>query len=304
MIQVPIFHVNGDEPEAVVHCVKLAMECRQRFGQDVVIDMVCYRRHGHNEGDEPSFTQPLLYEKIRNKESVRKLYTEQLLARGILQRADVERIEADLLGAAAPGPRSHRDEARPGPTSRSSRAARGPASRAREPATDPATAVAGRAARAARGAPGDDAARFRRAPEARRDARAAAQGGGRGRSRSTGGSARRSPSATLLLEGSSVRLSGQDSCRGTFSHRHAALVDQKTGEEYVPLAHLSPQQARFEVYDSLLSEAAVLGFEYGYSVADPLTLTIWEAQFGDFANGAQVIIDQFIVVGPRRSGSA
>jgi len=293
MIQVPILHVNGDEPEAVVHCVKIAMEWRQRFGQDVVIDMVCYRRHGHNEGDEPSFTQPLLYEKIRNKESVRKLYTEQLLARGILQRADVERIEADLssqlrqaldrIVTKPPGPDEPFEPS--GPWAGFSRT---------EPEVDPVTVVpveqlAQLSERLAATPPGF-AVHPKLAAMLERRRKVVSEDGpidwGLGEALAFG---------TLLVEGTSVRLSGQDSCRGTFSHRHAAIVDQKTGEEYVPLAHLSPQQAHFEAYDSLLSEAAVLGFEYGYSDADPATLTIWEAQFGDFANGAQPIIDQFIV---------
>jgi 2-oxoglutarate dehydrogenase E1 component len=293
MIQVPIFHVNGDEPEAVVHCVKIAMEWRQRFGQDVVIDMICYRRHGHNEGDEPSFTQPLLYEKIRRKESVRKIYTDQLIARGILQQVDVERIEADLsaqlrqaldrIETKPPGPDEPYEPS--GPWRGFSRT---------EPEADTATAVpveqlAQLSERLATTPPGF-AVHPKLAAMLERRRKVVAENGA-----IDWGLAEALAFGTLLVEGSSVRLSGQDSVRGTFSHRHAALVDQKTGEEYMPLAHLSAQQARFEAYDSLLSEAAVLGFEYGYSGADPSTLTIWEAQFGDFTNGAQPIIDQFIV---------
>jgi len=290
MIQAPILHVNGDEPEAVVHCVKIAMEWRQRFGQDVVIDMVCYRRHGHNEGDEPSFTQPLLYEKIRNKESVRKLYTEQLLARGILQRADVERIEADLSAQL----RQALDRIVTRPPAPNELRVSQPGVARPESEADPATAVAverlAQLAERLAATPPGFAVHPKLVAMLERRRKVVAEDGpidwGLGEALAFG---------TLLVEGTSVRLSGQDSCRGTFSHRHAAIVDQKTGEEYVPLAHLSPQQARFEVYDSLLSEAAVLGFEYGHSIADPSTLAIWEAQFGDFANGAQVIIDQFIV---------
>jgi 2-oxoglutarate dehydrogenase E1 component len=293
MIQVPILHVNGDEPEAVVHCAKIAMEWRQRFSQDVVIDMVCYRRHGHNEGDEPSFTQPLLYEKIRRKESVRKLYTDQLIARGILQQADVERIEADLsaqlrealdrIETRSPGPDEPYEPS--GPWRGFSRT---------EPDEDPVTAVAveqlAQVAERLATTPSGFAVHPKLASMLERRRKVVAEDGP-----IDWGLAEALAFGTLVVEGSSVRLSGQDSARGTFSHRHAAIVDQKTGEEYVPLAHLSAQQARFEVYDSLLSEAAVLGFEYGYSLADPSTLTIWEAQFGDFANGAQAIIDQFIV---------
>ena len=294
MIQVPILHVNGDEPEAVVHCVKIAMEWRQRFGQDVVIDMVCYRRHGHNEGDEPSFTQPLLYEKIRRKESVRKLYTDQLIARGILDAGRCRAHRGRSLGAAAPGPRSDRNQAARARRALRADAVPGAASRARSPRRIPSRRSRSSSWRRSR----SDWRRRRTAfavhPKLaamlERRRKVVAEDGP-----IDWGLAEALAFGTLLVEGSSVRLSGQDSRRGTFSHRHAAIVDQKTGEEYMPLAHLSPQQARFEVYDSLLSEAAVLGFEYGYSLADPSTLTIWEAQFGDFANGAQVIIDQFIV---------
>ena len=292
MIQVPIFHVNGDDPEAVIFCVRLAMAYRARFHEDVVIDLVCYRRHGHNEGDEPSFTQPLLYEKIRAKDPVRRLYTEELLATGLLREEDVTRIEADfeaqleralaLIDTRPPGPDEPYEP-------------RGPwAGFARvRPEEEPDTGVPIEslthiAERIATLPPGFVAHRkLGSLLEKRR--KVVADGGavdwGAGEALAFG---------SLLLEGYGVRLSGQDSTRGTFSHRHAALVHQETGEEYAPLAHLAEEQGRFEVYDSLLSEAAVLGFEYGYSLADPNTLTIWEAQFGDFANGAQVIIDQFI----------
>jgi 2-oxoglutarate dehydrogenase E1 component len=292
MIQVPIFHVNGDDPEAVIYCVRLAMAYRARFHEDVVIDLVCYRRHGHNEGDEPSFTQPLLYEKIRAKDSVRRLYTEDLLATGLLREEDVTRIEADfeaqleralaLIDTRPPGP-DEPYELR-GPWSGFARV---------RPEEEPDTGVPIEslthiAERIATLPPGFVAHRkLGSLLEKRR--KVVADGGavdwGAGEALAFG---------SLLLEGYGVRLSGQDSTRGTFSHRHAALVHQETGEEYAPLAHLAQEQGRFEVYDSLLSEAAVLGFEYGYSLADPNTLTIWEAQFGDFANGAQVIIDQFI----------
>jgi len=292
MIQVPIFHVNGDDPEAVVHCVREAMAYRQRFHEDVVIDMICYRRHGHNEGDEPSFTQPLLYERIRRMESVRRTYTEMLLERGILRREDVERIEDDLSGQL--------DRALD-------------VIETRPPGPDEPYEPRGPWTGFSRIRPGEEAETGVRIEElARLAERIAALPPGFEPHRKLGalidkrrkvvsdgaaidwGTAEALAFGSLLLEGHSVRLSGQDSTRGTFSHRHAALVDQQTGVEYAPLAHLSPTQGRFEVYDSLLSEAAVLGFEYGYSVADPTTLTIWEAQFGDFANGAQVIIDQFI----------
>jgi len=292
MIQVPIFHVNGDDPEAVVHCVKLAMAYRDRFREDVVIDMVCYRRHGHNEGDEPSFTQPLLYEKIRARESVRKLYTEALLERGILRREDVDRIEEDLGGQLAralesietrpPGPDEPYEPR--GPWTGFSRTAT-----ESEESTGVPMEELTRLAERIGSVPSDFEVHKKLASLLEKRRKVVSEDGP-----IDWGIAEALAFGSLLLEGYGVRMSGQDSTRGTFSHRHAGVVDQRTGEEYLPLAHLSPSQGRFEVYDSLLSEAAVLGFEYGYSLAEPQTLTLWEAQFGDFANGAQVIIDQFI----------
>jgi 2-oxoglutarate dehydrogenase E1 component len=292
MIQVPIFHVNGDVPEAVVHCIKLAMEWRARFHEDVVIDIVCYRRHGHNEGDEPSFTQPLLYQKIRAKESVRKLYQQQLLDLGVLEPQDVERIEEDLnhqlshalevIETRPPGP----DEpyAPRGPWTGFERESSGECAE-----TGVAMEQLARLAERIGSAPSSFSVHAKLSLLLDKRSKVVAENGAidwaMGEALAFG---------SLLAEGTAVRLSGQDSCRGTFSHRHAVLVDQKTGEEYFPLDNVSPTQARFECYDSLLSEAAVLGFEYGYSLADPSTLTLWEAQFGDFVNGAQVIIDQFI----------
>ncbi|MGE4607648.1 MAG: 2-oxoglutarate dehydrogenase E1 component, partial [Myxococcota bacterium] len=292
MIQAPIFHVNGDDPEAVVHVVKLAMLYRSRFGEDVVIDLVCYRRHGHNENDEPSFTQPLLYEKIRQQNSVRQIYTDKLVQLGVLEREDADRIEIDLnnqlvhalevIETRPPGPDEPYEP-------------RGPWTgfeRTRD-TEDPETCVPiERLSRLAEGIgaiPSSFHAHPKLAKLMERRQKSVADGGpidwGMGEALAFG---------SLLVEGTPVRLSGQDSRRGTFSHRHAVIVDQKTEEAYLPLDHLSETQARFEAYDSLLSEAAVLGFEYGYSLADPSTLTIWEAQFGDFANGAQVIFDQFL----------
>jgi 2-oxoglutarate dehydrogenase E1 component len=291
MIQAPVFHVNGDDPEAVVHCVKLALEYRQRFHGDVVIDLVCYRRHGHNEGDEPSFTQPLLYERIRQRESVRKLYTESLLASGMLRPEDPPRIEQDLsqqleralaqIETKPPGP-DEPYETR-GPWTGFSRTAP-----AQEPDTGVPLAELMQIAEKIGTLPAGFEVHRKLGAMLEKRSKAIADGA------VDWATAEALAFGSLLLEGYHVRLSGQDSTRGTFSQRHAALVHQKTAEEYAPLDHLAPKQGRFHVYDSLLSEAAVLGFEYGYSVADPQTLTLWEAQFGDFANGAQVIIDQFI----------
>jgi 2-oxoglutarate dehydrogenase E1 component len=293
MIQVPIFHVNGDDPEAAVHCVRLAMAYRQRFGDDVVIDVVCYRRHGHNEGDEPSFTQPRLYQKIRRRPSVRKLYTERLIEQGLVSEDEAKRIEKDLsdqlqqalqvIHTRPPGPDEPYEPHGPWTGYQRVRAPE-------EPATAVPVETLARVAEGIGTVPPDFSvhAKLRTLLDKRRKAISddAPLDWAMGEALAFG---------SLVLDGYPVRLSGQDSSRGTFSQRHAVFVDQETGEEYTPLDHLDPQQARFEVYDSLLSEAGVLGFEYGYSLADPSTLTIWEAQFGDFANGAQVIVDQFIV---------
>jgi 2-oxoglutarate dehydrogenase E1 component len=293
MIQIPIFHVNGDDPEAVVHCARMAFAYRQRFGQNVLIDLVCYRRHGHNEGDDPSYTQPLMYEKIRNKESVRKLYTDKLLELGLLTDHDVGRIEEDLrnqlqqaLTVIKTRPPEPDEPYEPrGPWTGFSR---------RKPEEPPDTAVPVERLALAADRMGSVPSTFsvhpKLSPLLERRRKVVSES-----APIDWATAEALAFGSLVLEGTPVRLSGQDSTRGTFSQRHVVLVDQKTGEEYTPLAHLSQEQAPFEAYDSILSEAGVLGFEYGYSLADPSTLTIWEAQFGDFVNGAQVIIDQFIV---------
>jgi len=292
MIQIPVFHVNADDPEAVIHCVKLALAYRQRFGEGAVIDLVCYRRHGHNEGDEPSFTQPVLYEKIRNKVPVRKIYVQKLLSLGILNDEDVARIEKDLNDQLSRALQSIKTQP---PKPDEPYEPRGPwtgFSRTR-PVEEPETGVSvERLIQISEGlaqVPNDFHVHPKLAQLLERRRKAVAEGGP-----IDWALAEALAFGSLVLEGASVRLSGQDSSRGTFSQRHAVLVDTNTALEYTPLAHLSEDQARFEVYDSLLSEAAVLGFEYGYSLADPNTLTLWEAQFGDFANGAQVIIDQFV----------
>jgi len=293
MIQVPVFHVNGDDPEAVIHTVKLAMDYRRRFGDDVVIDMVCYRRHGHNEGDEPAFTQPLLYAKIRKRPSVRRLYTDKLVSEGTISDQEASHIEEDLnqqlqralqvIQTRPPGPDEPYDP-------------RGPWTGFARLRTDAAVETGVPLERLAQIAEGvatvPPAFQVHRKLQSMLDRRRKSVAANAPLDWAMGEAL---AFGSLVLDGYPVRLSGQDSSRGTFSHRHAVLVDQETGEEYTPLDHLSSDQARFEVFDSLLSEAAVLGFEYGYSLADPTTLTLWEAQFGDFVNGAQVIIDQFIV---------
>jgi len=292
MIQVPIFHVNGDDPEACVHVARLALEYRQRFGEDVVIDLVCYRRHGHNEGDEPRFTQPLLYDKIKKRSSVRQLYEQHLLEIGFLRDEDVKRIEQDRRDRLAhalqsiktkpPAPDEPYDPR--GPWTGFSRTDTG-----EDPETGVSVERLSQVAEALGTTPSDFHVHPKLGDMMEKRRKAVADDGpidwGLGEALAFG---------TLLAEGTPVRLSGQDSTRGTFSHRHAVLVDQQTGREYAPLANVSPTQARFDAFDSPLSEAGVLGFEYGYSLADPSTLVLWEAQFGDFVNGAQVIIDQFI----------
>ncbi|MBW2288853.1 MAG: 2-oxoglutarate dehydrogenase E1 component [Deltaproteobacteria bacterium] len=292
MIQVPIFHVNGDDPEAVVHCVKLAMSYRQRFGEDVVIDLVCYRLHGHNEGDEPDFTQPLLYSKIRSKDSVRQIYTRRLLEMGILQAEDAERVERDLKSQLAQALTSI-DSKLPEPEEGYEPHGGWKGFSRTAPDEEPETGLPIEKLIALSEKVGSLPAGFevhRKLAalfEQRRKvvAENAPVDWAMGEALAF---------ASLLDEGQSVRLSGQDSCRGTFSHRHVSVIHQATGEEFMPLWHLGTDGAYFQAYDSLLSEAAVLGFEYGYSLAAPHCLAIWEAQFGDFANGAQVIIDQFI----------
>jgi 2-oxoglutarate dehydrogenase E1 component len=291
MIQVPIFHVNGDDPDAVIHVALLAMAYRARFGDDVVIDLVCYRRHGHNEGDEPSYTQPRLYAKIRKRPSARRLYAEQLVSSGTISAADAEQIErsqGEELAQALEVIHSRPPEVEPyeplGPWAGYSR---------RRPDREEDTGVPierlAQIAECLGSVPSHFEVHKKLRPFLERRRKVVAEDlpvdWAMGEALAF---------ASLLVEGTPVRLSGQDSSRATFSQRHAVLVDQVSGEEYTAFASLAETQARFEVYDSLLSEAAVLGFEYGYSLSDPRTLTLWEAQFGDFVNGAQVIIDQFI----------
>ena len=293
MLQMPIFHVNGDEPEAVAYAVRLALEFRARFRQDVVIDMYCYRRLGHNEGDEPSFTQPLMYQAIGNKKNIREIYLERLLS---LQRvtaeeaADMEavrvqRLERELAAARDENHVPVREELQGiwagyqgglEPT-------------AEELKTGIEIPRLTHLLEAQTQLPDDfhPHPKIARAMEARRKMAV-------GELPLDWSAAESLVFASLASEGIHVRLSGQDSGRGTFSHRHAVLRDYQTGQKYVPLQHLGRDQASFEIYDSPLSEAGVLGFEYGYSLDRPDGLTLWEAQFGDFSNAAQVIIDQFI----------
>ena len=292
MIQAPIFHVNAEDPEAAVYVAELAFDFRQKFHRDVVLDLFCYRRHGHNEGDEPAFTQPIMYSKIRGRQTLSEVHTEQLILTGDLTAEEHEaltkKFEERLQGA--------KQEVQTTPAPFAGAASRLGAWRDLSPTFtfDPVSTGVPRAMLEKVG----DAltrvpTRFNVHPKMVRilDQR---------REEITAGAAIDWSFAellafgTLLVEGTSVRFSGQDSRRGTFSQRHAVLYDAESGVPYSPLSALGSEQASFQIYDSLLSETAVLGFEFGYAMDAPDTLVLWEAQFGDFANGAQMIIDQFI----------
>src|SRR5271157_924783 len=287
-VQAPIFHVNGDDPEAAIRVTQIAFEYRQRFKKDVVIDMICYRRHGHNEGDDPSYTQPILYRKIKAHPSVAVLYQERLAREGVATDAECAGIRTELAGrlsaafdaAQARAERYELQELSAVPSEDIG---------AFCPRTAVNRQVLDRVIRGMTNFPED----FHLHPKLRGFVERRREGIEKG-GPIDWAFAEALAFGTLALEGTAVRLSGQDSGRGTFSQRHLAFYDSETGQRYIPLQHISPDQGRFEVFDSSLSEYAVLGFEFGYSVADPLTLAVWEAQFGDFANGAQIMIDQFI----------
>ena len=298
--QAPILHVNGDDPEAVVHCAKIATEYRQKFNRDVVIDMVCYRRFGHNEGDEPSFTQPIMYKKIRSHPTTLTIYGKKLTNEGLTSEADLqnERVKfKSFLEKEFDSSKSYKSELKwfDGAWSRF------------KPGL-------GKDKRGLSGVDKDKLLKIgKKISEVPQnfnihktlkkifDLRMKALKEGKAIDWSTAESL---AFGTLLTEGFSVRLSGQDSGRGTFSQRHAVLRNQDNHERYIPLNNISRGQKNFEIIDSLLSELAVLGFEFGYSLSEPETLVLWEAQFGDFANGAQIIIDQFISSGESKWGRA
>ncbi|WP_406725542.1 multifunctional oxoglutarate decarboxylase/oxoglutarate dehydrogenase thiamine pyrophosphate-binding subunit/dihydrolipoyllysine-residue succinyltransferase subunit [Streptomyces sp. GD-15H] len=285
MIEAPIFHVNGDDPEAVVRVARLAFEFRQAFNKDVVIDLICYRRRGHNESDNPAFTQPLMYDLIDKKRSVRKLYTESLIGRGDITLEEAEQALQDYQGQLEKVFTEVR-EAASQPT-----AAAPSEPQAQFPVavnTAVTSEVVKRIAESQVNIPDHVTIHPRLLPQLQRRAAMVEDGTidwGMGETLAVG---------SLLLEGVPVRLSGQDSQRGTFGQRHAVVIDRETGAEFTPLLYLSEDQARYNVYNSLLSEYAVMGFEYGYSLARPDALVMWEAQFGDFANGAQTVVDEFI----------
>ena len=286
MIQAPIIHVNGDDPEACVRAIRLAFAYRQEFERDIVIDLVCYRRHGHNEGDEPAFTQPLMYAKIDERRSVRKLYTEHLLNRGELTVDEAEQSLEDFRTRL-----QHAFEDTKGATNPDVQAGAPQLPALPSVDTHVERARLDQVHRAVTSFPQG----FEPHPKLKKMIEKRADMLERDAVDWAGGEAL--AFGTLLVEGILVRVAGQDTRRGTFSQRHAVLIDHRTGEEFTPLNSISEDQARLRIYDSTLSEFAAMGFEYGYSVANGDALVCWEAQFGDFVNGGQIIIDQFIVAG-------
>ncbi|KFF99531.1 alpha-ketoglutarate decarboxylase [Streptomyces scabiei] len=285
MIEAPIFHVNGDDPEAVVRVARLAFEFRQAFNKDVVIDLICYRRRGHNESDNPAFTQPLMYDLIDKKRSVRKLYTESLIGRGDITLEEAEQALQDYQGQLE----KVFTEVREATSQPVSGEVHDPQDGFPVAVNTAITAeTVKRIAASQVNVPDHITAHPRLLPQLQRRAAMVEDGTidwGMGETLAIG---------SLLLEGTPVRLAGQDSQRGTFGQRHAVIIDRETGEEFTPLMYLSEDQARLNVYNSLLSEYAAMGFEYGYSLARPESLVMWEAQFGDFVNGAQTVVDEFI----------
>ncbi len=294
MVEAPIFHVNGDDPEAVVHAAKVAVEFRQKFRKDVVIDVFCYRRFGHNEGDEPMFTNPVMYNRIKKHKTTLQLYTERLVQDGLIPEGEIEDMKAafqarlneefeagktfkpnkaDWLDGRWAGFDREGKEYQPGQTAISEETLR----------------AVGKALVTV-----PEGFALHRTVGRLLEAKEKMFESGQGFDWATGEAL---AFGSLLTEGYPVRLSGQDSTRGTFSQRHSAFIDQTTEDRYFPLNNIREGQARYEVIDSMLSEYAVLGFEYGYSLAEPNTLVMWEAQFGDFANGAQIMFDQFISSG-------
>ena len=287
MIAAPIFHVNGDDPEACVRVARLAVDYRREFKKDVVIDMVCYRRRGHNEADNPSYTQPLMYDIIDSKRSVRKLYTEALVGRGDITIEDAEAALKDFQAQLEKVFVETRDATgRPAPVPDIEQI-----SPSQAVTTAVSTEVIKRIADAYANPPEQFTIHPRLKPQIDRRVAMASNGN------VDWATAELFAFGSLVMEGRAVRLAGQDSRRGTFTQRHAVLIDRKTGAEYTPLKYLSPEQAPFWAYDSLLSEFAAMGFEYGYSVTRDDALVCWEAQFGDFGNGAQTIVDEFIASG-------
>ena len=295
MVQAPIFHVNGDDPEAVVHAARIAIEFRQKFKRDVVLDMICYRRFGHNETDEPAFTQPLMYKVIKDLPSTLQIYEKKLVAEGTLTQAEADAVQADFvkrLDEEFNASKEHRPNRADWLDGKWQGLETAPKNSDRRGDTGLPKDTLLKVGKALTTAP--EGFNLHKTIVRQLEAKARMFETGEGFDWAT---CEALAFGTLLDEGYYIRLSGQDSTRGTFSQRHAGLVDQQTEERYYPLQHVSEDQGCFEVIDSLLSEEAVLGFEYGYSLAEPKALVLWEAQFGDFANGAQVVMDQFISSG-------
>ncbi|GAA0989363.1 Multifunctional 2-oxoglutarate metabolism enzyme [Nocardioides aquaticus] len=289
MVQAPIFHVNGDDPEACIRVAQLAFEYRQAFNKDVVIDLVCYRRRGHNEGDDPSYTQPLMYDLIEQKRSVRKLYTESLIGRGDITVEEAEQVLRDYQQQLERVFTEVRDASNQ--PSDWTTVPDYPDKPAGEKRTAISMEALKRVADAYVAPPAGFTVHPKVMPQLQRRAQAITSGP------IDWGSGEVLAFGSLLMDGRPVRLSGQDSRRGTFVSRFATMIDRRNADEWTPLSALTEDQGKFFVYDSLLSEYAALGFEYGYSVARPEALVLWEAQFGDFVNGAQTVIDEFITAG-------
>jgi multifunctional 2-oxoglutarate metabolism enzyme len=299
MIQAPIFHVNGDDPEAVVRVGHLAFAYRQAFAKDVVIDMICYRRRGHNEADNPSFTQPLMYDLIDAKRSTRKLYTENLIGRGDITMEEAEQALRDYQQELERAFTETRDAlsrpAEPGTVTRPRFEPSAPVDHGAVSTAIPAETIKA-IINTQLDLPQGFTPHPRLLPQIQRRAAMVEQ------DQIDWATGELLAFGSTLIDGHAVRLIGQDSRRGTFGQRHAVLVDRHTGEEFTPLRRFNGPNSKFYIYDSLLSEYAAVGFEYGYSVARPDALTLWEAQFGDFINGAQTIMDEFISSGEQKWG--
>jgi len=296
MVEAPILHVNGDDPEAVVHCARIAMDFRQKFNRDIVIDMICYRRFGHNEGDEPSFTQPVMYKKIKSHPTTLNVYAKNLIQEGSISDNEFKEMKLNFKNLLEEQFKTAKEykpklEWYEGVWSRF-RPEKGKDKRGNTGVSlDKIRKIGNKLTTIPKN--------FNIHPTIKKilENKKKMFLTGKGFDWST---AEQLAFATLLVEGYPVRLSGQDSGRGTFSQRHSVLRDQNDSTYFTPLNNISEKQKRYEVIDSLLSELAVLGFEYGYALSEPTTLVVWEAQFGDFANGAQVVIDQFIAPGERK----
>ncbi len=303
VVQAPVLHVNGDDPEAVVRVARLAFEYREAFNRDIVIDMVCYRRRGHNEADDPSLTQPLMYELVDQKRSVRKVYTEQLVGRGDITIEEAEQAlkhfqqqMEGILGEVRSDERDDQFSQITAAIMSEGEVKLHPQAPAIDVPTGISLEVVNRVVRSQLDMPEGFHVHPRLQPQLARRAEMIERDEidwGMGEALAIG---------SLLTEGTSVRLAGQDSRRGTFGHRHAVIVDKESGRWYKPLKRCYEQGSRLFVYDSLLSEYAAMGYEYGYSVARPDALTLWEGQFGDFANGAQTVIDEYIAAGEQKWG--